>query len=133
MARGSIGWRSNHGLAAEPGERAGSDSEICAILLLFYGFHEPWLFPHAEGAALALQRAGFVEVETATEAAPTVLENVEQYSEFVRNMILRRHLESLPSEGLRAGLMAQLTEQAAADDPPFSLDYWRLNLRGRAA
>jgi hypothetical protein len=62
-----------------------------------------------------------------------VLENVEQYSEFVRNMILRRHLESLPSEGLRAGLMAQLTEQAAADDPPFSLDYWRLNLRGHAA
>jgi hypothetical protein len=29
--------------------------------------------------------------------------------------------------------MAVLTEQAAADDPPFCLDYWRLNLRGRAA
>jgi hypothetical protein len=53
--------------------------------------------------------------------------------EFVRNIILRRHLESLPSEDLRAGFMAELTEQAAADDPPFSLDYWRLNLRGCAA
>ncbi len=28
--------------------------------------------------------------------------------------------------------MTILTEQAAADDPAFSLDYWRLNLRGRA-
>jgi trans-aconitate 2-methyltransferase len=99
----------------------------------FSGFHEPWLFQNAEGAALALQRAGFVEVETSTEAAPTVLENAEQYTEFVRNIILRRHLESLPSEDLRDGFMAELTEQAAADDPPFALDYWRLNLRGRAA
>jgi hypothetical protein len=97
------------------------------------GFHEPWLFQNAEGAALALQRAGFVEVETSAQAAPTVLENAEQYTEFVRNIILRRHLESLPSEDLRAGFMAELTEQAAADDPPFFLDYGRLNLRGRAA
>jgi hypothetical protein len=27
--------------------------------------------------------------------------------------------------------MAELTQQAAADNPAFSLDYWRLNLRGR--
>jgi hypothetical protein len=86
-----------------------------------------------KAAALALQRAGFVEVETSAQAAPTVLENAEQYTEFVRNIILRRHLESLPSEDLRAGFMAELTEQAAADDPPFFLDYGRLNLRGRAA
>ena len=26
--------------------------------------------------------------------------------------------------------MRILTEQAAQDDPPFLLDYWRLNLRG---
>jgi hypothetical protein len=29
--------------------------------------------------------------------------------------------------------MRTLTEQAAQDDPPFLLDYWRLNLRGRTA
>jgi trans-aconitate methyltransferase len=98
----------------------------------FAGFREPWLYQNAEGAADSLRRAGFVEVETSTEAAPTLLDNAEQYSEFVRNIILRRHLENLRTEAARDQFMANLTEQAAADDPPFFLDYWRLNLRGRA-
>jgi len=97
----------------------------------FAGFHEPWLYQDAEVAAKSLRRAGFVEVQTWMEAAPTILEGAEQYSEFVRNIILRRHLDNIPSEELRAEFMAELTELAAGDDPPFSLDYWRLNLRGR--
>jgi trans-aconitate methyltransferase len=99
---------------------------------LFANFHEPWLYQSAEDAAQALRRAGFVEVESSIEAAPTVLEGAEQYGEFVRNIIFRRHLERIPSEDLRADFMAELTRQAAVDEPPFSLDYWRLNLRGRA-
>jgi trans-aconitate 2-methyltransferase len=98
----------------------------------FAGFHEPWLYQDAEGAAQSLRRAEFVEVETSIEAAPTILADAGQYSEFVRNIILRRHLENIPSEELRAEFMAELTQQAAGDDPPFFLDYWRLNLRGRA-
>ena len=96
----------------------------------FAGFREPWLFQDAEGAAQTLRHAGFVEVETLIESALTVLEDAEHYSEFVRNIILRRHLENLPTEELRTQFMARLTDQAAQDDPPFSLDYWRLNLRG---
>ena len=65
------------------------------------GFREPWFFQDAEGAA------------------------------FVRNIIFRRHLENLPTEELRAEFIESLTQLDAADDPPFSLDYWRLNLRGR--
>ena len=97
----------------------------------FAGFREPWLFQDAEAAASALERAGFVEVETSLEAAPTLLEDADQYGEFVRNIIFRRHLEALPTEELRAKFIESLTQQAAADDPPFLLDYWRLNLRGR--
>ena len=99
----------------------------------FTNFHEPWLFQYAEKAAEALRRAGFVEVETSIEAAPTMLDNADQYSEFVRTIILRRHLESIPTEELRAEFLAELTRQASLDNPPFSLDYWRLNLRGRAS
>jgi trans-aconitate 2-methyltransferase len=98
----------------------------------FAGFHEPWLYQYAEEAADGLRRAGFVEVETSIEAAPTILDNAAQYQEFVRNIIFRRHLENIPSEDLRAEFIAELTRQASLDDPPFSLDYWRLNLRGRA-
>jgi trans-aconitate 2-methyltransferase len=98
----------------------------------FADFHEPWLFQDAAGSALSLRRAGFVEVETSVEAAPTVLKDATQYSEFVRNIIFRRHLENIPTEDLRAEFMAELTRQGSVDDPPFSLGYWRLNLRGRA-
>ena len=96
----------------------------------FAGFREPWLYEDAEGAAETLRRAGFVHVQTSLEPAPTVLNGAQQYTEFVRNIILRRHLEQLPTEELRTEFMENLTAQAAADDPPFSLDYWRLNLRG---
>jgi trans-aconitate 2-methyltransferase len=99
----------------------------------FNGFHEPWLFEDAESGAATLKRAGFVDIETSVEAAPTVLDDAAHFNEFVRNIVLRRHLQNLPTTELQTEFMAVLTEQAAADDPPFCLDYWRLNLRGRAA
>jgi trans-aconitate 2-methyltransferase len=98
----------------------------------FSGFHEPWLFQTAEGAAAALRRAGFVNVHTSIEAAPTLLDHAQQYGEFISTMILRRHLTLIPSEDLRVAFVENLVEQAAADDPPFLLDYWRLNLSGNA-
>ena len=113
-------------------KRANALAATSKFASLFAGFREPWLFQDADAAAASLRRAGFIEVETSIEAAPTVLDGVAQYNEFVRNIILRRHLENIPSEELRDEFMAELTEQAASDDPAFSLDYWRLNLRGRS-
>jgi ubiquinone/menaquinone biosynthesis C-methylase UbiE len=112
--------------------RANALAATARFAAFFAGFHEPWLYQTAEEAAEGLRRAGFTEVETSIEAAPTMLAEAGQYSEFVRNIILRRHLENISSEELRAEFMAELTQRAAGDDPPFSLDYWRLNLRGRA-
>jgi trans-aconitate 2-methyltransferase len=97
----------------------------------FPGFREPWLFQYAEDGAESLRRAGFVDVETSIEPAITVLDSAEHYNEFVRTMIMRRHLANIPAQADRDAFMEILTRQAAADDPPFSLDYWRLNLRGR--
>ncbi len=97
----------------------------------FAGFREPWLFEDAQSAAETLRRAGFEDVQTSLEPALTVLDDAQQYMEFVRNIILRQHLEQLPTEALRMEFMENLAAQAAADEPPFSLDYWRLNLRGR--
>ena len=113
-------------------ERANALSATPKSAPFFEGFHEPWLYQDAEGAAQCLRRARFVEVETSTEAAPTILENSAQYSEFIRNIIFRRHLENIPSEQLRSEFITNLADQAAADNPAFLLDYWRLNLRGRA-
>jgi len=112
-------------------KRANALAATSKFARFFAGFEEPWLYQDAEAAAERLRHAGFVDVETSIEAALTVLAGAEQYNEFVRNIILRSHLENIPSEELRADFMAELTELAAGDDPPFPLDYWRLNLRGR--
>jgi hypothetical protein len=67
-------------------------------------------------------------VETSTEAAPVVLPDRDTFTSFVSNVILHRHLERLPTARLRDALIATLADLAAADDPPFALDYWRLNM-----
>jgi len=98
----------------------------------FAGFHEPWFFQNAEEAAATLRRAGFVNVHTSIEPALTVLDDAQQYKEFVRAIILWQHLALIPTGELREEFMENLVKQAAADDPAFSLDYWRLNLSGVA-
>lgn len=94
-------------------------------------FPSPWFFQNAEGAADTLRRAGFVEIETSIERAPTVMESRRQYEEFVRTMIVRAHIELLPDPSLRDQYVSELADLAAGDDPPFLLDYWRLNLAGK--
>jgi trans-aconitate 2-methyltransferase len=96
-------------------------------------FEEPWFYADAAQAADILRRAGFVNVDTSLEGAPTVLESAQRYEEFVSNIILRTHLRQIPSKELRSKFVAELAEQAATDDPPYSLDYWRLNLSGSVA
>ncbi len=99
----------------------------------FVGFREPWLFENAGEGAETLRRAGFQDIKTSVEPTMTVLDGEPEYIEFVRNVILRRHLEHIPDETLRLELLAKLARLAARDDPPFSLDYWRLNLHGKVA
>jgi trans-aconitate 2-methyltransferase len=94
-------------------------------------FPSPWLYQNAEAAAVTLQRAGFVDVQTSLEAAPTLLDDRRHYFEFVKTVIVRTHLERLPNERLREQYVSDLADHAAKDDPPFFLDYWRLNLTAR--
>ncbi|HYA23257.1 MAG TPA: class I SAM-dependent methyltransferase [Terriglobales bacterium] len=96
----------------------------------FAHFRNPWVYNDAATAADLMREAGFVEVDTSLEPALTVLQNAEKYSEFVRSVIVRRHLEEIPDLALRTEFVAELAHQATLDDPPFSLDYWRLNLTG---
>lgn len=112
-------------------DRASALATMPQFAQFFSGFREPWFFEDAQGAAATLRRAGFVEVETSIEPAPTILASAAEYSEFARNIILQRHLERLPTEDSRAQFIARLTALAEEDDPPFRLDYWRLNLRGK--
>lgn len=90
-----------------------------------------WEFSTAEEAARRLHAAGFVDIHTSLEPAPTTLADEASYREFVTTVIYNPHLEQLPPGPLRRQFIDEVTRRAAAADPAFTLDYWRLNLEGR--
>ena len=90
-----------------------------------------WEFSTADEAERRLRAAGFVEVAASLEPAPTTLADEASYREFVTTVIYNPHLERLPPGQLRLQFIDEVTRRAAAQDPPFTLDYWRLNLEGR--
>jgi SAM-dependent methyltransferase len=94
-------------------------------------FSEPWLFSDAEAAATRLRSAGFEEIHSELEAAPVIAPTSEEFQGYLRTFVLHRHLEVLPTESLRAGFVQGLAAASADDNPPWMLDYWRLNLRAR--
>jgi trans-aconitate methyltransferase len=98
---------------------------------LFAGYVSPWEYSDAETAAARLRRVGFEQIETSLEEAPTTFPNSQEFQQFVESVILRNHLQRIPEPAPRQQFLAELTRQAAADDPPFLLDYVRLNLQGR--
>ena len=91
----------------------------------------PWEFADAETTARRLAEAGFDEIHTSVEPSPVVFPDAETYRTFITNVVCRPHLAHLPEAAAKDAFVAALTEQAAADDPPFELDYWRLNLSAR--
>jgi trans-aconitate methyltransferase len=98
----------------------------------FSAFDPPWEFASDRETAARLEAAGFVDVETSLAPAPVTLADRASYREFLECVIVRPHLECLPAD-LRVGFLDDLAGEAATDSPPFSLDYWRLNMRARKA
>jgi len=91
----------------------------------------PWEFADAETTADRLQRAGFAGIETSLEEAPTMLATETDYREFVTTVIYHPHLERLPDAGLKQEFIDRVTALSARENPPFTLDYWRLNISAK--
>ena len=91
----------------------------------------PWEFASPELTAQRLREAGFVEVETSTFEAPVQLGSREETYDYFEHVILGSHLERIPDPKLKAQFVEAITQQSAADTPPYRQDYWRLNLRAR--
>jgi trans-aconitate 2-methyltransferase len=97
----------------------------------FTAWSDPWEFADATTTAHRLADAGFEDVQTSIEEAPVVFPDAESFRAFITNVICRPHLAYLPDASTRDAFLDQLTQLAAADDPPFLLDYWRLNINAR--
>jgi len=92
-------------------------------------FPEPWSFSDAESAASRLRAAGFERVETSIEQASFSVPSDREFQQYLRTIVLHRQLELLPNETLRSAFVQKLSDTSVHDDPPFTFDYWRLNLR----
>ncbi len=93
----------------------------------FGGWTGPWEFADARTTAERLRASGFTDVHTSLEPAPVTLADGPTFEEFLRCVIVRPHLERLP-EFRRRHFVHHLAEQSAHDEPPYLLDYWRLNM-----
>ena len=93
----------------------------------FAAWPGPWNFASPDETAARLRAAGFVDLATDLEAAPTTFANEADYRAFVTTVIFHPHLDRLP-EPLRGPFIDEVTALAAAQPSPFTLDYWRLNM-----
>ena len=91
----------------------------------------PWEFASADITADRLTAAGFADVETNLEAAPTTLASEADYREFVATVIYHPHLDRLPDAQRKQAFIDRVTELSAKEPVPFTLDYWRLNMQAR--
>lgn len=97
----------------------------------FTNWPGPWEFANADVTASRLKAAGFVDIDTNLEEAPTTLASEEDYREFVTTVIYHPHLDRLPDASLKRAFIDRVTGLSAREPVPFTLDYWRLNMSAR--
>ncbi|HXH06856.1 MAG TPA: methyltransferase domain-containing protein [Vicinamibacterales bacterium] len=96
----------------------------------FTDWVDPWYFATPEETARRLRAAGFTDVDTGLEPAPTSFADAETFRAFLETVCVREYLARLEPEAAER-FAHELTAAAADDTPPYTLDYWRLNLSAR--
>lgn len=113
--------------------RAHAHAEAVMALPAFADFYrewrEPWNFAEPDATARLLRAVGFADTRCWLEETPVTFPDDETYRAFMKTVVLRPHLARLPDDAVRAAFLERVAARAADDDPPFTLDYWRLNLR----
>ena len=98
---------------------------------LFTNWRDPRYHADPESTDRRLRSVGFEDVETSLESSPVTFPNADTFAAFVSTVMLRPFLARIDDERLRKSFVERITDLAAADDPAYELDYWRLNLRAR--
>jgi trans-aconitate 2-methyltransferase len=96
----------------------------------FAGWEVPWVYPDEETTRDRLEAAGFTRIEVELFPEPTTFPDRDRFREFITAVNFRLHLQRIASEPLQREFIERIIEMAAHDDPPYTLDYWRLNLSG---
>jgi trans-aconitate 2-methyltransferase len=98
-------------------------------------FFENWSAPQyyagTDETSERLRNAGFINVETWSEAAAFALPDANTFKEYVAKVTLHRHLARISDPESKEEFLSELARQASGDDPPFHMDYWRLNIKAK--
>ena len=94
----------------------------------FARWREPWCFAAPEDTERRLLQAGFGRAHCWLEHAPTRFPDAERYRAFVEAVVLRPYLAKLSNSDLRKRFVDSIVAEAGKDEPPYVLDYWRLNI-----
>jgi len=108
------------------------DAAILAGPSHFVAFDGVALYPAGAFATpLGSARIDEALARELAEASPIVQPDAAAFQTFITTVICRPHLAHLPDPALREAFVQDLTKQASRDNPPFELDYWRLNIEAR--
>lgn len=118
------GGGSNLDRLRERGERA---TRLPQFAPYFQNWQKVWEYPGPELTAERLRRAGFEQIHTGLEEAPTTLPDEQTFRAFCATITLSPYVDRLP-EDLQDSFLDPIAREAAQDNPPFTLDYWRLNI-----
>lgn len=107
---------------------AAADDPLLAPLV---GWDGPWNNADAAATWARLHRAGFCDIQTSVTPAPVPFNDAERLRAHLTTIILRSHLHRLGQERAREHLLDAVVARMATDEPPFTLDHWRLNISAR--
>jgi trans-aconitate 2-methyltransferase len=110
--------------------RAGALMRTRRFAPYFLDWDDPWHFADVESTTRRLDAAGFVDVDVALQPSPSTFETPAAFADFIATVCVKPHVERMPPSEGQAFVLA-LTERAIGDDPPLTLDYWRLNITAR--
>src|SRR4051812_43176434 len=96
----------------------------------FSGWRDFNHFENARDTKRRLDRAGFSDLDVSTVSSPVMFDSADSFAEFTSAVCLRHHLDRLPVD-TRPLFLSEITRQATSDNPPLTLDYWRLNIAAR--
>jgi len=111
-------------------DRAHGLMDSPAFARFFEQWRDPWRFAGTEETHATLEAIGFTDIEVSLEPAPTTLPDRAAFCDFITCVCVRHHVDKLPPDP-RQAFIGALGDTAADDDPPFTLDYWRLNISAR--
>jgi trans-aconitate methyltransferase len=96
----------------------------------FEGWSRPNVYPDKHETRQRLEAAGFQDIELELFPEPTTFKDAASFRAFITTVVLRLNLQRIPETHLQHNFIDRLVQAAARDEPPYTLDYWRLNLSG---